>query len=83
MWSERVRGGCCSLETGSVKEGANRDPGMDYGEDDDLHVLITGDTNEEVDRAAEMAGPSPHSYLHNHAPRLVCLYRVVFIVHHQ
>ena len=42
----------CSLERGSVKEGANRDPGMDYGEDDELHVLITGDTNEEVDRAA-------------------------------
>ena len=24
---------------GSVKEGANRDPGMDYGEDEDLHVV--------------------------------------------
>jgi hypothetical protein len=30
---------------GSVKEGAARDPKYDYGEDEDLHVLITGDSN--------------------------------------
>jgi splicing factor 1 len=29
---------------GSVKEGAARDPKYDYGEDEELHVLITGDT---------------------------------------
>jgi splicing factor 1 len=29
---------------GSVKEGASRDPKYDYGEDEDLHVLITGDS---------------------------------------
>jgi hypothetical protein len=29
---------------GSVKEGASRDPKYDYGEDEDLHVLITGET---------------------------------------
>eukprot|EP00240_Pyramimonas_obovata_P001116 CAMPEP_0118957364 /NCGR_PEP_ID=MMETSP1169-20130426/62064_1 /TAXON_ID=36882 /ORGANISM="Pyramimonas obovata, Strain CCMP722" /LENGTH=498 /DNA_ID=CAMNT_0006905439 /DNA_START=36 /DNA_END=1529 /DNA_ORIENTATION=- len=39
---------------GSVKEGSARDPGRDYGEDDDLHVLIEGDTNEDVDAAVEM-----------------------------
>ena len=39
---------------GSIKEGANREPGMDYNEDEPLHVLITGDTDEEVDRAAAM-----------------------------
>ncbi len=33
---------------GSVKEGAARDPKYDYGEDEDLHVLITGDTTEDV-----------------------------------
>ena len=39
---------------GSIKEGASREPGMDYQEDEDLHVLITGDTDDEVDRAAAM-----------------------------
>eukprot|EP00242_Pyramimonas_sp_CCMP2087_P007067 CAMPEP_0198199408 /NCGR_PEP_ID=MMETSP1445-20131203/2713_1 /TAXON_ID=36898 /ORGANISM="Pyramimonas sp., Strain CCMP2087" /LENGTH=419 /DNA_ID=CAMNT_0043869247 /DNA_START=192 /DNA_END=1448 /DNA_ORIENTATION=+ len=39
---------------GSVKEGSARDPGRDYGEDDDLHVLIEGDTREDVDAAAVM-----------------------------
>ena len=33
---------------GSVKEGAARDPKYDYGEDEELHVLITGDTNDDV-----------------------------------
>ena len=33
---------------GSVKEGAARDPKYDYGEDEELHVLITGDTQEDV-----------------------------------
>ena len=31
-----------------------REPGSDYQEDEDLHVVITGDTEEEVDRAAVM-----------------------------
>ncbi|CAD7703519.1 unnamed protein product [Ostreobium quekettii] len=39
---------------GSVKEGAARDPKYDYGEDEELHVLITGDKQEEVDEAASM-----------------------------
>lgn len=33
---------------GSVKEGAARDPKYDYGEDEELHVLITGDKIEDV-----------------------------------
>ena len=33
---------------GSVKEGAARDPKYDYGEDEELHVLITGDRQEDV-----------------------------------
>lgn len=33
---------------GSVKEGAARDPKYDYGEDEELHVLITGDTQQDV-----------------------------------
>jgi splicing factor 1 len=35
---------------GSVKEGAARDPKYDYGEDEELHVLITGDRQEDVRR---------------------------------
>ncbi|KAL4516099.1 hypothetical protein Ndes2526B_g00806 [Nannochloris sp. 'desiccata'] len=35
---------------GSVKEGARGD----YGDDDDLHVLVQGDTQDDVDRAAVM-----------------------------
>lgn len=33
---------------GSVKEGASRDPKYDYGEEEELHVLITGDTQRDV-----------------------------------
>jgi len=33
---------------GSVKEGAARDPKYDYGENEELHVLITGDSQEDV-----------------------------------
>lgn len=39
---------------GSMKEGASKDPKYDYGEDDRLHVLITGDKQAEVDMAARM-----------------------------
>ncbi|KAL4854108.1 Splicing factor-like protein 1 [Chlorella vulgaris] len=39
---------------GSVKEGAARDVKYDYGEDEELHVLITGDKQEDVDAAASM-----------------------------
>lgn len=35
---------------GSVKEGAARDPKYDYGEEEELHVLITGDKMEDVSR---------------------------------
>lgn len=31
-----------------MKEGANRDPKYDYGEDEPLHVMITGDRQEDV-----------------------------------
>ena len=37
-----------ALQAGSVKEGAARDPKYDYGEDEELHVLITGDRQEDV-----------------------------------
>ena len=33
---------------GSVKEGAARDPKYDYGEDEELHVLITADNQKDV-----------------------------------
>jgi hypothetical protein len=33
---------------GSVKEGASRDPKYDYGEDEELHVLITGERQDDV-----------------------------------
>jgi len=33
---------------GSVKEGAARDPKYDYGEEEELHVLITGDKMDDV-----------------------------------
>lgn len=39
---------------GSMKEGVARNPNSDYGEDDELHVLVIGDTDEEVDKAAAM-----------------------------
>ena len=56
---------------GSVKEGAARDPKYDYGEDEELHVLITGDKMEDVrlrpnpenpkkDPKALGKGPSTH-----------------------
>lgn len=31
-----------------MKEGAARDPRNDYGEDEELHVLITGDKQTDV-----------------------------------
>ncbi|KAG2422766.1 hypothetical protein HXX76_015786 [Chlamydomonas incerta] len=39
---------------GSVKEGASRDPKYDYGEEEELHVLITGERADEVDKAVDM-----------------------------
>ena len=39
---------------GSVKEGSNRDSKFDPGEDEPLHVLIEGDTQTQVDAAADM-----------------------------
>ena len=33
---------------GSVKDGAARDPKYDYGEEEELHVLITGDSQQDV-----------------------------------
>ncbi|EFJ51835.1 hypothetical protein VOLCADRAFT_56842, partial [Volvox carteri f. nagariensis] len=37
---------------GSVKEGASRDPKYDYGEDEELHVLITGERQDDVSAGA-------------------------------
>jgi splicing factor 1 len=31
-----------------VKEGISKDPKYDYGEDEELHVLITGETQADV-----------------------------------
>lgn len=39
---------------GSVKEGAAREAKYDYGEDEELHVMITGDRQEDVDAASKM-----------------------------
>eukprot|EP00878_Enallax_costatus_P005999 GHUV01006292.1.p1 GENE.GHUV01006292.1~~GHUV01006292.1.p1 ORF type:complete len:493 (+),score=174.21 GHUV01006292.1:304-1782(+) len=39
---------------GSIKEGISKDPKYDYGEDEELHVLITGETQDDVDRASAM-----------------------------
>lgn len=39
---------------GSAKDGSARGPNYDYGDDEDLHVLITGDKDEDVDAAAAM-----------------------------
>lgn len=33
---------------GSIKEGISKDPKYDYGEDEELHVLITGETQDDV-----------------------------------
>lgn len=33
---------------GSIKEGISKDPKYDYGEDEELHVLITGESQEDV-----------------------------------
>jgi len=33
---------------GSLKEGIIKNPSYDYGEDEPLHVMITGDTKEDV-----------------------------------
>jgi splicing factor 1 len=40
---------------GSVKEGISKDPKYDYGEDEELHVLITGETQDDVRRAVCLA----------------------------
>lgn len=37
---------------GSVKEGISKDPKYDYGEDEELHVLVTGETQEDVSDGA-------------------------------
>lgn len=40
---------------GSIKEGSNRpNPGKNNDEEDDLHVLVEGDKEEDMDRAEEM-----------------------------
>ena len=39
---------------GSVKEGSSRTATRDDNEDDEMHVLVSGETDDDVDRAAEM-----------------------------
>ena len=39
---------------GSVKEGRKKEGHVDDGDDEDLHVLITGDTESAVNKAADM-----------------------------
>lgn len=41
---------------GSVKEGISRNPSYDYGEDEELHVMITGNTREDVSVGWEVWG---------------------------
>lgn len=41
---------------GSVKEGISKDPKYDYGEDEELHVLVTGETQEDVSGACGLGG---------------------------
>lgn len=41
---------------GSVKEGISKDPKYDYGEDEELHVLITGETQDDVSRGHSLRG---------------------------
>ncbi|KAI8467431.1 MAG: hypothetical protein J3K34DRAFT_386945 [Monoraphidium minutum] len=57
---------------GSVKEGASRDIKYDYGEDEPLHVLITGDNQPDVDRASAMIERmcTPMDDAHNEHKRL-------------
>lgn len=43
-----------SLSRCSLKEGIIKNPNYDYGEDEPLHVMITGDTKEDVEKATEM-----------------------------
>jgi splicing factor 1 len=38
---------------GSLKEGQARDPKHDHGEDEDLHVLVSGDSDEDVEHGAK------------------------------
>ncbi len=38
-----------------MKEGITRNPAHDYGEDEELHVMISGDTKEDV----SMPRPQP------------------------
>eukprot|EP00879_Flechtneria_rotunda_P010785 GHRR01011269.1.p1 GENE.GHRR01011269.1~~GHRR01011269.1.p1 ORF type:complete len:532 (+),score=186.27 GHRR01011269.1:260-1855(+) len=57
---------------GSLKEGISKDPKYDYGEDEELHVLITGETQEDVDRASAMVEKlcTPSDDEHNEHKRL-------------
>ena len=41
-----------------MKEGATRDPKYDYGEEEELHVLVTGEREDEA-RARTHARPLP------------------------
>ena len=41
---------------GSLKEGIIKNPSYDYGEDEPLHVMITGDTKDDVSTGGAMGG---------------------------
>ena len=52
----------CHAGKGSVKEGAQKDPKYDYGEDEELHVMITGNTQDDVSGLEEgLAGNPKHT----------------------
>lgn len=38
---------------GSLKEGQARDPNHDHGEDEDLHVLVSGDSEDDVEKGVQ------------------------------
>merc|ERR1711983_506462 len=44
---------------GSVKDGQRRDFKYDYAEEEDMHVLITGEREEDIEKAAEMVYQLP------------------------
>lgn len=58
---------------GSVKEGAARDPKYDYGEDEELHVLITGDSQARSSIQLLMC--------HIHSPQGLCRLTIAVSAH--
>jgi hypothetical protein len=53
-----------------VKEGISKDPKYDYGEDEELHVLITGETQADVSMTMDFSDFSPWSHA---CPATLCM----------